>query len=127
VHAHRAQRVGQGRGADQIKGGVDAVWVQFAHGGRDLAGIEQGWSTPCSFSRARRPACRVVAAGRRAWWSATTTWICLLPEVGESVDRAQRAVAAASFQRPGDRRQHFAEVRQSIAVNVIENAVPHAG
>jgi hypothetical protein len=31
------------------------------------------------------------------------------------------------LQRPGDRRQRFAEARQGIAVNVIENAVPHAG
>src|ERR1700722_3649717 len=36
VHAHRAQRVGQGRRADEVKGGVDAVWVQLADGGRDL-------------------------------------------------------------------------------------------
>ena len=42
MHAHRAQSVGQGRRADQIKGGVDAVRVQLAHGGRDLAGVEQG-------------------------------------------------------------------------------------
>ena len=42
MHAHRAQSVGQGRRATQIKGGVDAVRVQLAHGGRDLAGVEQG-------------------------------------------------------------------------------------
>ena len=41
MHAHRAQSVGQGRCAHQIKGGVDAVREQLAHGGRDLAGVEQ--------------------------------------------------------------------------------------
>src|SRR5262249_32765501 len=38
VYAHRAQGVGQGGRADQIEGGVDAVRVQLAHGGRHLAG-----------------------------------------------------------------------------------------
>jgi hypothetical protein len=42
LHAHRAQSVGQGRRANQIKGSVDAVRVQLVHGGRDLAGVEQG-------------------------------------------------------------------------------------
>jgi hypothetical protein len=42
VHARRAQRVGQGRSADQFQRGIDAVRVQLAHGGRDPAGVEQG-------------------------------------------------------------------------------------
>ncbi len=41
VHPHRAQSVGQGRRADQIKAGVDAVRVQLPHGRRDLTGVEQ--------------------------------------------------------------------------------------
>ena len=49
--------------ASQIKGGVDAVRVQLAHGGRNLAVVERGWSTPCSVSKARR---RNRAPGRVA-------------------------------------------------------------
>ncbi len=60
MHAHRAQSIGQGRRADQIKGGIDAVRVQFAHGGRDLAGVEQGMVDAVLLSKARRSARRVV-------------------------------------------------------------------
>ena len=43
-----------------------------------------------------------------------------------NVGRPQAALAHL-FQRPGGRRQHFAEARQGIAVDVIENAASHAG
>ena len=74
MHAHRAQSVGQGRRADEIKGGVDAVRVQFAHGRGDLPGVEQGvvdavllqegeavglpgaWTAPCAAPGAQRAA-----------------------------------------------------------------------
>ena len=49
VHAHRPQSVRQGRRADEIKGGVDAVRVQLAHGVRDLAGIEEWVVDPVLF------------------------------------------------------------------------------
>ena len=63
VHAYRAQSVGQCRRADQIKGRVDAVRVQLAHGGRDLAGVEQGMvdAVLLQQSQAARPA---------GWWTA---------------------------------------------------------
>lgn len=42
MHAHRAQGVGQGGRPDEIECGVDTVREEFAYGGRDLAGVEQG-------------------------------------------------------------------------------------
>ncbi len=41
VDADRAQGVGEGRGADEVEGGVDTVRVQLPYGGRHFAGVEQ--------------------------------------------------------------------------------------
>jgi hypothetical protein len=55
MHAHRAQSVGQGRRADEVKGGVDAVRVQPATAGATSLVSSRGWWT---------------APWRRAMWRA---------------------------------------------------------